>query len=61
MVAIALVIVMATTILTTSLLRLFAEKVGLDQLSLLVVGARPPQKSAEIMPATKYEIIGGLE
>ena len=54
-----LIVVIFITILGSSLLRPFASWVGLHQIDLLVVGQRSPEKSYEMMPSTKYEIIGG--
>lgn len=60
-ITIALIVVMTTTVVGASLLKPFARRVGLTELELLSVGDRREDRHIELMPATKYEIIGGLE
>ena len=58
--AICLIVVIFISVLGSSMLKPFASWVGLDQIDLIVVGQRKsPEKSIEMMPSTKYEIIGG--
>lgn len=62
MVTISLIVVMFTTIVGATFLKSFAKRTGLMEIELIHSGdSKMEQRQIELIPATKYEIIGGLE
>ena len=61
MVTLALLVVMATTICGATLLKPFAEKIGLGEIGIIRLGELREERQIELMPATKYGVIGEHE
>jgi hypothetical protein len=62
MVTISLFVVMATTITAATLLKSFAAFIGLTQIDIIRFGElKEEEKQIELMPATKYSVIGDHE
>lgn len=62
MITISLVVVMSTTIAGATFLKSFATRIGLMEIELIRSGEnKTEQREIELIPATKYEIIGGVE
>lgn len=59
MVTISLFVVMTTTVSVATFLQSFAKAIGLGEIGLIRFGElREEEKQIELMPATKYEVIG---
>jgi NhaP-type Na+/H+ or K+/H+ antiporter len=59
LVAVALLVVMATTIAGSTLLRPFADRIGLADIDIIRAGGpKEEEREVELMPATKYGVIG---
>jgi hypothetical protein len=61
MVTLSLLVVMATTICGATLLRPFAERIGLGEIGIIRFGELKEERQIELMPATKYGVIGEHE
>lgn len=62
MLTLSLLVVMATTICGATLLKPFADKIGLGQIGIIRFGElKEEERQIELMPATKYGVIGEQE
>lgn len=62
MVTLSLLVVMSTTIGGATLLRPFASRIGLSEIGIIRFGElKEEERQIELMPATKYGVIGEQE